>query len=132
MENKVSDDKKATERLANERTFLAWMRTSISVISLGFVISRFSLWIRDVAPGISGQAAVHPGSGLSEPVGIAMIGMGGLLTIAAAWRFHVVDRQIDEGKVRADRGLVVIVTAATAALTLLTMFYIGLTSAAES
>ena len=130
MEDNVPADKKATERLANERTFLAWMRTSISMISLGFVISKFSLWIRDFAPRVAGRTAVHPSSGLSEPVGIAMIGMGGLLTVAAAWRFHVVDKQIDRGKVSADRGLVVIVTVATAALTLLAMFYVGMTNTA--
>ena len=50
-----------------------------------------------------------------------MVGLGGLLTVAAAWRFHTIDKQIDQGKVSADRGLVFLVTAATAALTLLTM-----------
>src|SRR5678815_2457394 len=33
--------------LANERTFLAWIRTSISLIGLGFIISKFSLFIAE-------------------------------------------------------------------------------------
>ena len=37
----VSEDRKATEHLANERTFLAWIRTSIAVITLGFVMAKF-------------------------------------------------------------------------------------------
>ena len=32
--------------LANERTFLSWSRTSISLLAFGFVIERFDLFIR--------------------------------------------------------------------------------------
>ena len=32
------------EHLANERTFLAWVRTSIAIIAFGFVIEKFSLF----------------------------------------------------------------------------------------
>lgn len=31
--------------LANERTFLAWMRTCIALIGLGFIISKFSFFL---------------------------------------------------------------------------------------
>ena len=37
----IPDDKEATEHLANERTFLAWVRTSIAIVSLGFVVAKF-------------------------------------------------------------------------------------------
>ena len=33
--------------LASERTFLAWIRTSISLMGFGFVIARFALWTRE-------------------------------------------------------------------------------------
>jgi len=46
---RLDPDKIESEILANERTFLAWVRTSIAVMSLGFVIARFNLWIREVA-----------------------------------------------------------------------------------
>ena len=36
----VPDESRATEHLANERTFVAWVRTSIAVISFGFVVAR--------------------------------------------------------------------------------------------
>ena len=41
--NKVPTLKFENELLANGRTFLAWLRTSIAVMSLGFVIARFGL-----------------------------------------------------------------------------------------
>jgi hypothetical protein len=48
----LPEDKRASEYLANERTFLAWIRTSIAIISLGFVIAKFGVWLRELATEI--------------------------------------------------------------------------------
>jgi putative membrane protein len=127
MNAAMPEDKKATEHLANERTFLAWIRTSIAIMSLGFVVSKFGLWLRELAPAISKAPAAH-GSGLSEPVGVAMIGFGGVLTLIAAWRFHMVNRQIAAGLVKVDRAMVVLITVVIAVLAVCLMAYLGLTS----
>jgi inner membrane protein YidH len=100
-------EKRATEYLANERTFLAWIRTSIAVVSAGIVISRLAIWFRYLNP-VKKDAPAH--SGFSFVVGFAMIVLGGLLSVLAAWRYHVVNRAIDEGRVKPDRGLVILVT----------------------
>jgi putative membrane protein len=39
----IVETERASEYLANERTFLAWIRTSIAVVSLGFVLARFGV-----------------------------------------------------------------------------------------
>ena len=127
MDAEVPDDKKATEHLANERTFLAWVRTSIAIMSLGFVVARFGLWLRELATRLAPQAPMH-GSGSSAPIGLGMIALGGAIILVAAWRFGVVNRQIDAGKVEADSRLVTLMTVAMAALALLMMGYIGLTT----
>jgi putative membrane protein len=102
----LHDDKKATEYLANERTFLAWVRTSIAIISLGFVVAKFDVWMRDLA-GESSQLRVHAGSPhASLIIGIAMMAIGGVFAALAARRYHRVTRDIERGKVQADRGLV--------------------------
>ncbi len=113
----VPEEKQATEFLANERTFLAWIRTSVSIISLGFVISRFRLWI-DYSLHQGSAGAEHSGSkiGGSFMVAFAMVGIGGLLAVLAAWRYHVVNRQIERGQVTADRGLIILVTVLVALL----------------
>ncbi|MFZ3376360.1 MAG: DUF202 domain-containing protein [Chthoniobacterales bacterium] len=41
----LDPDKIESEILANERTFLAWVRTNIAVMSLGFVIAPISVWM---------------------------------------------------------------------------------------
>jgi putative membrane protein len=108
----IDESKRATEYLANERTFLAWIRTSVAVVSLGFVLARFSVWFRELGVERGPQfRPVHHG-GISLVIGVWMMAFGGMLSVLAAWRYHVVNRDIERGKVRADRGLVVLVTVA--------------------
>src|SRR2546429_7603792 len=40
--------KRVTDHLANERTFLAWIRTGLSIIAFGFVVERFGLLLREL------------------------------------------------------------------------------------
>ncbi len=115
MGNKVPDERRATEYLANERTFLAWIRTSISVLSLGFVIARFGVWLRELGARIAPTAAIRSTS-YSLPIGVAMMGFGSSLAVLAAWHYHRVNQAIARGDVRASRGLVVSITAAVAFL----------------
>jgi inner membrane protein YidH len=111
----IDETKRAAEYLANERTFLAWVRTSVAVLSLGFVLARSSVWLRELSVQWQPQMQVHRG-GISLPIGVAMMILGGALTILAAWRYHVVNRNIEHGKVSADRGLVLLVTVMVALL----------------
>jgi inner membrane protein YidH len=39
-----------SDHAANERIFLAWVRTAIAMMAFGFVIERFDLFLRHVAP----------------------------------------------------------------------------------
>jgi putative membrane protein len=80
---RVPEGRKAAEYLANERTFLAWIRTSIAVISLGFVVAKFGLWINELALRVTPQLE-HVTTGASIPTGLAMIAFGGLLAVLAA------------------------------------------------
>lgn len=67
---------------AAERTLLAWLRTGLTLIALGFVVSRFGLFVRLLA--IEPQASVpspssHPS--LSAALGVAFV-IAGTLAIA--------------------------------------------------
>ena len=101
----------ATEFLANERTFLAWVRTSIALISLGFVVAKFSLWLEESSTGL-----IRTGSSMA--FGIGMMVFGGVLVVLAAWRYHTVNAQIERGGVSADRNLIVAITIMVVALSM--------------
>ena len=123
----VPDDKKATEHLANERTFLAWVRTSIAIVSLGFVVAKFGLWLERIAqfsPGPSGpDRNLHP-SGWSMPIGTGMMITGALLVILAGWHHRRVSRDIEAGRVKPAIRLVIFVSALVAALAAVMVAYL--------
>lgn len=125
MHTKIPSDKLATEYLAAERTFLAWVRTSIAVITLGFVVAKFGVWLREIAVRLNPKIPIHS-TGMSLPMGEAMMAFGGVLVVLAAWHFHVVNQALERGEVRANRGLVVIVTVAVAVLAGLMIVYMVL------
>jgi uncharacterized membrane protein YidH (DUF202 family) len=76
MKNKMTEDKmpdRSAQYLANERTFLAWLRTCVALIGLGFVVSRFGLFLRELGIRVKGNiiadASIHSHSSL---LGISM------------------------------------------------------------
>lgn len=122
MTKPLPDHQKATEHLAAERTFLAWVRTAIAVISLGFVVAKFGVWLRELAARLNPQMQLHS-TGMSLPMGVGMMAFGGILTVVAAWHFHIVNQAIERGEVQANRGLVITVSAGVALLAALMIVY---------
>lgn len=105
-----------SDHLANERTFLAWIRTSIAVLGLGFVVAKFSVWLRELSARLDEPVrAKH--TGLSLPLGVAMMALGGLLAVIAAWRYRHVRAAIDSGKPTAGGHTVTIVAIMVLAIT---------------
>lgn len=100
-----------SEHLANERTFLAWVRTAIAIIGLGFVMAKFSVWLRQFLGTVAPRANLPP-AGASLPAGIALIALGAVTTLLAYWRYLRVARAIEAGEYRVERGLLVMVTLA--------------------
>jgi hypothetical protein len=54
--------KRYSDHAANERTFLAWVRTAIAMMGFGFVIERFDLFLRYAAP-LAAQQKIAPHGG---------------------------------------------------------------------
>src|SRR5258708_6564556 len=68
--------------LANERTLLAWARTGVAIMGLGFVVARFGLAIRQLTVG---GGALAP-RGVSTAFGVALVLSGALLLVLATIR----------------------------------------------
>ena len=50
---------------ANERTFLAWVRTAIAVMAFGFIVEKFDLFLEVAAPSLVGRPLSLPGQRLA-------------------------------------------------------------------
>lgn len=68
---------------ASERTLLAWLRTGITIMALGFVVSRFGLFVQLLATQ-SRDALPAPHSSLSANLGIVFVIVGTLVIVVAS------------------------------------------------
>lgn len=84
------------DRLANERTLLAWIRTALAFIALGLGLAKLALFLEAAGPIAPAAAARHmPDPDVSFLVGAALVGMGGVIAIVGAWRSYIWNRAID-------------------------------------
>ena len=72
---------------ANERTFLAWVRTSIAVMAFGFLVEKFDLFLELSAPSLAGRTLSLPGQKFGNIAGLAFIVLGTVMVGIAAARF---------------------------------------------
>ncbi|BCL35234.1 YidH family protein [Nostoc sp. MS1] len=109
--NKLSKIDRQREHQANERTFLAWLRTSISLIGFGFAIARFGLFLRQLSTTITQRETTTNPTFNSENLGIILVLCGILAIALAAWRYNQVFWQIERGDYQPNRLAVWIITA---------------------
>lgn len=57
---KVRKQGAANDHLANERTYLAWVRTSIGIMAFGFVVVKFSIFVKQISLLLGNEAVIQP------------------------------------------------------------------------
>ena len=79
------------DHLANERTLLAWIRTALTVIALGFLVDRLAL---ESQP-----------SGLASLAGVGLVILGGIVAVAGGYSYTAARREMSTGTYRPQVGL---------------------------
>jgi putative membrane protein len=82
------------EHLANERTLLAWVRTALALMGLGFVVARFGLFLRELTVE---RAAPPEPAHASAVIGATLVGASVLITALSTRRFLRARAQIERG-----------------------------------
>jgi len=101
----------ARDHLANERTFLAWVRTGVAIVVFGFAIGRFAIAIRQLTV-LQGKDV--GGSGWSVWFGLIAILAGVALSVGGLIRYRMVRTQLDQGRFEAAGAIVDLVAVFTA------------------
>src|SRR5260370_33376903 len=86
---------RARDHLANERTFLAWLRTGVAVVVFGFAIGRFAIAIQEFM-----KVEGHPQSAARMSVWFGLVAMvtGIFLVFAGLRRYRSTRAQLEVGK----------------------------------
>jgi uncharacterized membrane protein YidH (DUF202 family) len=71
----------------NERTFLAWVRTSIAVMAFGFLVEKFDLFLEFGAPVLAGRTLSLPGQKFGNIAGVAFIILGTVMVCIEGLQF---------------------------------------------
>jgi putative membrane protein len=76
-----------SDELANDRTFLAWLRTGIALFGLGFVVSKVALIVQPDTQGVSDKA-------LYSGVGVVIVLCGTALIAVGYFQHQAVTRVV--------------------------------------
>ena len=90
----LDSSNRARDHLANERTFLAWIRTGVATIVFGFAIGRFAIALEEFLR-FQGKSTNTPG--LTVWLGIISIVFGVGLVFAGLFRYRATRMQLDAG-----------------------------------
>ncbi len=94
-----------SDHAANERTFLAWVRTAIAVMAFGFLVAKFNLFLKIAAQSLAGTRVpgiALRGGGFGDVAGLVLIVSGTAMVAMAALRFIRTGRAIDSPELRDD------------------------------
>ena len=81
---------------AAERTFLAWIRTGLASMGLGFVVARFGLFLREMASANHVPPSHH--SGFSLYIGITLVALGIMINMVSAYYHHDYLQRLKRGE----------------------------------
>lgn len=113
----------ATDHLANERTFLAWVRTAIAIMAFGFVVVKFALFVRQVSM-VLGSGEALPDQRSSAAVGIFLVVLGAAVSLLAFFRYRRIEKELDTTGYHPSRRLSVLLTVAIVICSILLVVYL--------
>ena len=123
-EKETPSPSRTRDHLANERTLLAWVRTSIAIIGLGFIVARFGLLLREL-----GATNPHPlPMGISTVIGVALTVCGVIVLLLSLQRYRTVGEGIERNEYGWSPRLAIALTLVLAAAGVLLAIYLIITA----
>ena len=93
-----------TEHAANERTFLAWVRTAIAIMAFGFLVEKFDLFLEFAGGAAAGRRLSLGGQTVGNVSGLLLILLGCATLVLAIVRFRKTALDIDSADTRPNSG----------------------------
>ena len=93
-----------TDHAANERTFLAWVRTSIAIMAFGFSVEKFDLFLEFASKSIAARMPSVGRQPVGNIAGLLLIALGGATMVLAIIRFRQTALDIDSEDTRPGTG----------------------------
>jgi len=114
---------KPNDHLANERTYLAWVRTGIGIMAFGFVVVKFSLFVKQIGFVLQTKVAA-PAHGYSSIIGIILVALGVLSILFSFLQYRRTERQLKTGTYRPTTLLTTMLTGVILLISILLIAYL--------
>ena len=114
----------AREHLANERTLLAWIRTSIGIMVFGFVVVKFSLFIKQLSILLQKDVVIPQHHGYSSVIGITLVTVGGIVLLLAFIKYKQTEKQLNNDSFKVSSTLVLSLTIIILLISVLLTLYL--------
>jgi putative membrane protein len=115
-----------SDHAANERTFLAWVRTAIAIMAFGFLVQKFDLFLRIPNWSFDARSTSAGSQIVGNIAGLLLILLGGVVMAFAAIRFRKTTRDIDSKEVQPGPGERLDITLVSLLLLLGTILFVYL------
>ena len=118
--------KNFSDHAANERTYLAWVRTGVTVMAFGFLVEKFDIFLIYIARALHKVNRSHASPHTAQIIGMGLVFLGILMMIMATIRFTWTGKILDESAIR-DRGNnlpYVLMVGALALMGIVLLFYL--------
>ncbi len=123
---RITTSKRVSDHLANERTFLAWIRTGLATITFGFVVERFGLLLRELGlkSGIDSTSSIH----YSSFIGVTLTLLGVVIMIVSLLNFLHIRRSIDREQFHPQVGFAILLTVLASLIGVVLAIYLLITA----
>jgi len=124
--NKPVNIPNRSDHMANERTFLAWIRTIIGIMAFGFVVEKFALFIRKFSYFVDKAVPLEAPPAhfeYSSVFGIVLVAMGAFMGLLVFVRYKKVEREINENTYQPSLLLDILVTLGIIIIGIFLIFY---------
>ena len=112
----VDEQKLIQQHLANERTYLAWIRTAIALVGVGFLATTLHMnTVTDMSSF---------GADLSVIVSLSSLFLGAMTIIGATINYYQTRRNINESRFESSHRIIVFMTSVVVLLVLLVSAYL--------
>lgn len=114
---------KPNDHLANERTYLAWVRTGIGIMAFGFVVVKFSLFVKQIGLLLQTKVAT-PSHGYSAMIGIILVALGTLSILFSFLQYRRTENQLRTGSYQPTTLLTTVLTGVIFLISILLIMYL--------
>lgn len=122
-----NNNKMINEHMANERTFLSWIRTGIGIMVFGFVIVKFSSFVNQLPDSFFRDSTI-PKNGFTIFIGIGLVLTGALTIVLSYFKYKQTHKLLQKGEYLYSTLLLTVLTVVLFLMSIIIIAYLIMAS----